>query len=103
MADENKTLTALDLEYNNKQRAYAQAREINRGLTRLKKISTRPELIKKVTPDIDKTGNFIVVPIGELQAKNIEEALSEADKCRSDPPVKTKLAKKKTWFKWGSK
>jgi hypothetical protein len=98
----NKDLTALDLEYHNKQRAHEQAREINRGLTRLKKISTRPILQKKAAVDIDKTGNFIVVPIGELQAKNIEEALSEAGKSCSEPPTISKKAKK-TWFKWGSK
>jgi len=102
MADVNKELTALDLEYNNKQRAHEQAREINRGLTRLKKISSRPELPKKATVDVDKTGNFIVVPIGELQAKNIEQALSEAGKSCSEHPTQVKKAKK-TWFKWGSK
>jgi hypothetical protein len=102
MVDTNKELTALDLEYNNKQRAHAQAREINRGLTRLKKISSRPELTKKTTVDVDKTGNFIVVPIGELQAKNIEQALSEAGKSCSEQLQPFKRAKK-TWFKWGSK
>lgn len=102
MVDVNKELTALDLEYNNKQRAHEQAREINRGLTRLKKISSRPDLPKKVAVDVDKTGNFIVVPIGELQAKNIEQAVSDASKSCSDPPAPAKKAKK-TWFKWGSK
>ena len=102
MADDNKEITALDLEYINKQRAVAQAREINRGLTRLKKISSRPEQAKKAPAEADKTGSFIVVPVGELQAKNIEEALSEACKSCSEHPLTTKKPKK-TWFKWGAK
>jgi hypothetical protein len=102
MVDINKDLTALDLEYHNKQRAHEQAHEINRGLTRLKKISSRPDLAKKKTTiDVDKTDNFIVLPIGELQAKNIEQALSDAGKSCNEQPYLKKA--KKAWFKWSSK
>ena len=102
MPDEIKPeYTALDLEYNNKQRAHEQAREINRGLTRLKKISSRPELVKKAPAEADKTGSFIVVPIGELQAKSIEEAVTEAGKSCSELSHPKKAKKK--WFKWQAK
>lgn len=102
MTEENRPVTALDLELNNKIRANEQAHEINRGLTRLKKISSRPELIKKPRVDDDRTGNFIVVPVSELLSKDIEEAVVNAGKsCSILPPTAKKVKKK--WFSWDSK
>lgn len=94
-----KTLSPAGLEFINKAVAKDQVREINKELTKLKRISSRP-LSAKAKPekvDVDKTGSFIVVPIGELINTKIEEAHSEAQRaCTSDAPPETK----KKWFKW---
>lgn len=87
------------LEMLNKQRAGEQAKEINRSLTRLKKISHPP---KAKDLDTDKTGKFIVVPINNIQAETIESAYTEAEKTCTDSGLELeKSKKKKKWFKWG--
>jgi len=86
------------LEAINKQVAKNQAREINKGLTQLKRLSLPPP---KETLETDKTGKFITVPINDTQSAVIDEAYDEAEKtCTKSELELDKAKKKKKWFKW---
>jgi len=89
-----------ELEVLNKSLVRTQARQINKELTRLKKISdpagTKPAL------DIDKTGQFIVVPLSIVQGSTIDKAYEDAIRVNTDSSMALeKSKKKKKWFKWG--
>jgi hypothetical protein len=88
------------LELLNKQLAKQQAREINRGLTKLKRVSMPPTKTKKEL-DADKTGRFIVVPVTTVLAETIENAVESASKSVSESDIELAKSKKKKWFKWG--
>lgn len=86
------------LELRNKQLATKQVRQINKELTRLKRISASPE--KVVAPEADKTGQFIVIPISRILGSTIETAHQEAEKSCTESSLELRKAKKKKWFKW---
>lgn len=89
-----------ELEVLNKSLVRVQARQINKELTRLKKISDPASA--KPALDVDKTGQFIVVPLNTVQGNTIDKAYEEAVKISTDSSIAFEKAKKrKKWFNWG--
>lgn len=92
--------TTSELELLNKQLAQTQARQINKELTRLKRVSDHSNM--KAPVEADKTGQFIVVPLNTVQGDTIEKAHGEAVKTCTDSGIEMEKSKKrKKWFKWG--
>jgi len=92
--------TTSELELLNKQLAQTQARQINKELTRLKRVSDHTAT--KAPTEADKTGQFIVLPLNTVQGDTIEKAHGDAVKTCTDSGIALdKSKKRKTWFKWG--
>jgi hypothetical protein len=94
----DKPISSSGLELINKEIAKSQARQINKELTKLKRISNRPLGEREKAPvEVDKTGSFVVVPVTALVTEEIDAAHAEAQKqCASEPAP----AAKKKWLKW---